>query len=104
MDRTLKAVAMGLGLLASVYVAVLVARMVWFLAILMLPFLIAFAALYFLGYGAPSLGGYGRRVHKSAEAKARAFLDWLDFTTPPWVWPAIRTARTFLDWLGLQVA
>jgi hypothetical protein len=103
MDRKLKAILMGTGLLVGIYVTLQIARIVWFLAILMLPILGFAAFVYFIGYGAPSLGYYGRKLHKRAETKARSALDWLDFTAPAWTWPAIRGARTFLDWLGLQV-
>lgn len=103
MDRKLKAVLMGVGLLVGLYVTLLVARAVWFLALVMLPFLVVAAFVYFVGYGAPRLGDYGRKLHKWAETKARGLLDWLDFSAPTWTWPAIRAARTFLDWLGLQV-
>lgn len=103
MDRTLKAVMMGFGLIVGFYLTLLTARMAWFLALLLLPFLLVAAGIYLVGYGAPNLGAYGRKIHKAAETKARDALDWLDFQAPTWLWPTIRSARTFLDWLGLQV-
>jgi len=103
MDRKLKAVLMGAGLIVGLYLTLMMARVVWFLAILMLPVLVVAAAIYLVGYGAPNLGDFGRKIHKGAEGHARALLDWLDFEAPAWTWPAIRSARTFLDWLGLQV-
>jgi len=104
MDRKLKAVLMGAALLAGVFIMLQLARVVWFLAILMLPFLLVAAIIYFVGYGAPNLGDYGRMVHRKAEYHVRGFLDWLDFRAPTWTWPAIQAVRTFIDWLGLQVA
>jgi len=104
MDRKLKAVLMGAALLASVFLLLQLARVVWFLAIIMLPFLMVAGVVYVVGYGAPNLGDYGRKLHKRAEFRARGFLDWLDFRAPTWLWPVIQATRTFLDWLGLQVA
>jgi hypothetical protein len=101
MDRRFKAVLMGVALLMGLYLTFQLARVIWFL---LLPILVFATIVYLVGYGAPSLGDYGRKLHKAAESQARATLDWLDFTSPTWMWPAIRAARTFLDWLGLQVA
>lgn len=104
MSRNLKAILMGAGLLFGLWLVVKILKAVWFLGILMLPFLMIAALVYFIGYGAPNFGSFGRKIHKVAETKARAVLDWLDFNAPAWTWPAITACRTFLDWLGLQVA
>lgn len=104
MNRTVKAVVMGIALVFGLYLTVLVLRAVLVLGILMLPFLILAAVIYFVGYGMPKLGSYGRKIHKGAETKARQGLDWLDFNAPHWSWPIIATTRAALDWLGLQVA
>ena len=102
--RGFKAVLMGFMLFFGFYLFLLVFRAVWFIGLLMLPFLIVAGAVYFVGYGMPNFGDVGRRVHNDAEKKARRLLDWLDFNAPHWTWPAISAIRTFLDWLGLQVA
>jgi hypothetical protein len=104
MNRNVKAVLMGVGLLFGLYLVMQVLRVVWILGILMFPFLIVAALIYFVGYGAPNFGTFGRKLHKAAEKRAREFLDWLDFKAPTWAWPAIRATRMGLDWLGLQVA
>ena len=102
-NRNLKAIVTGFVLLVGLYLSILVIRVVWALAIVLLPILIIASAVYAVGYGMPKLGATGRKIHNAAERKARSALDWLDFNAPHWAWPAIAAVRTFLDWLGLQV-
>jgi hypothetical protein len=104
MNRSVKAILTGFSLLLGLYLTVLVIRVVWVVGLMMLPFLIIAFSVYVVGYGMPRFGKSGRKIHNTAEAKARQGLDWLDFNAPHWAWPAITATRTFLDWLGLKVA
>ena len=99
----MKAVLTGIGLVGAIALTIFLGRMLWYLAIVVFPLLMLALFIYLIGYGAPGLGKYGRKVHKAFERAARQVLDWLDFNSPTWLWPAIQGARTFLDWLGLQV-
>ncbi len=103
MNRNVKAILTGIGLVLGLYLTLVVLRAVLVLGLIMLPFLIVAFSVYIVGYGMPNFGSFGRKVHDSAERKARRFLDWADFNAPIWAWPAIFAARTFLDWLGLRV-
>jgi hypothetical protein len=93
----MKNMTSGVTILLAAIALLYLFRVVWFIAVLFMPFLIVIAALYFLGYHAPE------KVHLQAEKKIREGLDWLDFKAPEWTWPWILRARSGLDWLGLQV-